>query len=210
VDPKLKQAIMALLKIFNGNRSKVARILSISRNTVAAVCKEMDEENKGKPYGREGEEKIKRISNEEYKSLLKMVRGLVNRVKNLEEKCDEQNRVHNVLAKFIDNSVTPRLNIVGNEFKNIAKNITKNARDIKDLQREVDIFKEIWHDKFIEIKKRSEAHQTERDRVDAEVNKRAAEIFRETERKREQGPTDVFQQKLKEIKNMDKKRKSLI
>jgi len=88
----------------------------------------------------------------------------------------------------------------------MVENITKNARDIEDLQKDVSILNEVWYSRAREIKKRSEAHQTERDRVDAEANKRAAEIFREEERKRKQVPVDTFFQKLEELKNMDKKR----
>ena len=205
MDPKRRQAIMALLKIFNGNRSKVAEILHISRNTVADVCKQMNEKNEGKPSGKD-EEKTKRVSDEEYRSILKKVGLLSYRVVNLEGKYDKQIRLHNVLAKFIDNSVTPRLNIIGDEFKNIAENITKNTRNIGYLQRDVNIFKEIKKVEFREIMAKSEARQRDRDIAHEEAGQRAVETMREERRKKEQGSFDAAFQKLEELKDMDKRK----
>jgi len=196
----LKLDAVRYLLLQGKNDSEIAVAMSIDRHTVAKLRDRMNGRNEIKPSNKD-KERRERVPTEEYQNILKMVKGLANRIKNLEGKYDKQIKLHNILANFIDNSVTPRLNIIGDEFKNIAKNITKNARDIEDLQKDVGILNEVWYGRIREIKERSEAHQTERDRVDAESNKRAAEVFREAERKREQGSTDVFQQNLKDLKN---------
>ncbi len=203
MDAELRRVIIALLKIFDYNRSRVAKVLHISRNTVAEVAE--SEKKKDKVFAAE-EQKSKEIDTE-YQNLLKTVRRLSFRIQGIESRYEEESKQWSNTTNFVKNNIISRLNIIGNEFRSIAENIAKNAKDIEDLQRDVDIFKEIWHDKFIEIKKRSEVQQNERDRVDAKANERAVEVFREAERKREQGSTDVFQQKLEEKK--DDKRKML-
>ncbi len=45
MDPKLRQTIKALLKVYDGNRSEVARVLHIGRGTVAEVADSKDVQN---------------------------------------------------------------------------------------------------------------------------------------------------------------------
>jgi len=82
MDPEMKRVIIALLETFGGNRSKVARVLHISRNTVVKVAE--GEKKKNKMFDA-GEEKSRQISNE-YQSVVKTVRRLSLRVQGIEDR----------------------------------------------------------------------------------------------------------------------------
>ena len=60
--PKLKEAVICLLDIYDGNRSKVAELLHMSRNTIAKIA---DEEG----VMQEPQESVS-ISSEEYQKVL--------------------------------------------------------------------------------------------------------------------------------------------
>ena len=183
IDP-LKLEVVRYLLSQGKNDSEIAVAMSINRHTVAKVRDRMNEGSKIRSSGRD-EERRERVPTEEYQNILKMVKGLANRIKNLEGKYDEQIRLYNVLANFLNSDVAPRLNIVRDEFRNISENITTNARNIGYLQRDVNIFKEIKKVEFREIMAKSEARQRDRDIAHEEAGQRAVETIAEEQRKKE-------------------------
>jgi len=200
IDPLKLEAAKYLLSQ-GKNYSEIAVAMSIDRHTVAKVRERMNEGSKIRSSGRD-EERRERVPTEEYQNILKMVKGLMNRVKDLEGKYDEQIRLYNILANFLNSDVAPRLNIVRDEFRNISENITKNARNIGYLQRDVNIFKEIKKVEFREAMEKSEKRQRERDIAHEEAGQRAVENMEEERRKKEQGDSNAFFQKLKELKEI--------
>ncbi|MCK4364886.1 MAG: hypothetical protein KAW45_02435 [Thermoplasmatales archaeon] len=94
-DPKLKEAVISLLDIYGGNRSKVAELLHMSRNTIANIA---DEE----VVMQEPQESVS-ISSEEYQKVLE-------RLEKVEVWRDEHIKKYNALVDYLNKGFVAEVN----------------------------------------------------------------------------------------------------